>query len=278
MSAIFSFAHKTIIITGAGSGIGQGLSKFFVDAGALVIGVSRNQLNLDETAGLCKDALGSFIGIAGDLSIVEDVVRVADLCVEAAGSRPIDGLVNNAGVAKCTPFLETRADDFDWQIAVNVRAVMLMSQTIVKAMIAAKATAKNYFPAIVNVSSQASSVGIASHTAYCASKGALDQLTRTMATELGVHGIRVNSINPTVVLTDLGRANWSDPAVATPMLDMIPLGRFAEVSEMCGPVAFLLSSAASMVHGTMLSVDGGVLCNRSSQAALRSQMAKHPVV
>eukprot|EP01137_Pigoraptor_chileana_P019742 Opistho-2@81189 len=112
---------------------------------------------------------------------------------------------------------------------------------------------------IVNISSQASQRPLVNHTAYCASKGALDQLTRVMALELGPHNIRVNCVNPTVVMTDMGRLGWSDPAKAGPMLSRIPLNRFAEVSDVVNATLFLLSDRSGMVHGCMLPVDGGFL-------------------
>jgi len=112
---------------------------------------------------------------------------------------------------------------------------------------------------IVNVSSQASQVGLVDHTSYCASKAAQDALTRCMAVELGKHGIRTNSVNPTVVLTDMGRLAWSDPVKAGPMLSRIPTGRFAEVDDVVSVVLFLLSDNAAMVNGSALPVDGGFL-------------------
>ena len=111
--------------------------------------------------------------------------------------------------------------------------------------------------AIVNVSSQASEVGLPDHTAYCVSKGALDQLTRVMAVELGPANIRVNSVNPTVVLTEMGKAAWSDEAKAAPMLARIPLRRFAEEQDVVNAIVFLLSDKAAMVNGAFLPVDGG---------------------
>jgi len=97
------------------------------------------------------------------------------------------------------------------------------------------------------------------HAAYCASKGALDQLTRVMAIELGPHGIRVNAVNPTVTLTPMGEMAWSDPAKSEPMRARIPLGHFARPRDVAHAVAYLLSDGAAMVHGVMLPVDGGFL-------------------
>merc|ERR1719230_1512447 len=114
--------------------------------------------------------------------------------------------------------------------------------------------------AIVNVSSQASMAALTDHTAYCTSKGALDHLTRMMALELGPKGIRVNNVNPTVVLTDLGRSAWTGPEnqeKADGMLSKIPMDRFAEVPEVVHPILFLLSNRSSMINGAMLPIDGG---------------------
>ncbi len=113
--------------------------------------------------------------------------------------------------------------------------------------------------AIVNVSSQASTVGIPDHASYCASKGALDQLTRVMAVELGPHQIRVNCVNPTVVLTPMGEMAWADPKKRSAMLSRIPLGRFAMPHDVANAVAYLLSDKADLIHGAMVPVDGGFL-------------------
>jgi NAD(P)-dependent dehydrogenase (short-subunit alcohol dehydrogenase family) len=139
-------------------------------------------------------------------------------------------------------------------MAVNVRAAMIITQVVAKGMIA-----RGKGGAVVNVSSQASMVALADHTAYCASKGALDQLTRMMALELGKHQIRVNAVAPTVTLTPMGEMAWGDPAKSGPMLKRIPLGRFAKPVHVARVVAYLLSDQADMVHGAVLPVDGGFL-------------------
>ena len=114
---------------------------------------------------------------------------------------------------------------------------------------------------IVNLSSQASMVALPQHTVYCTSKGAVDQLTRTMAQELGPHQIRVNAINPTVVLTRMGRYAWEgDKGIE--MKSQIPQGKFAEVDDVVHPVLYLLSEKSDMINGVMLPVDGGFLATR----------------
>jgi NAD(P)-dependent dehydrogenase (short-subunit alcohol dehydrogenase family) len=129
---------------------------------------------------------------------------------------------------------------------------MVVAQEVVRGLLARGARG-----AIVNVSSIAAQVGTPDHTAYCASKGALDAMMRVMARELGPAGIRVNNVNPVVTLTPMAVQAWSDPAKAGPMRARIPLQRFAEPAEVAEVIAFLLGDAARMVHGTCVDVDGG---------------------
>jgi len=150
------------------------------------------------------------------------------------------------------PFLEVKPEEIDAQFGVHVKAVFNVSQVVAKQMLA-----RGEGGVIINISSQASLRPLLDHAAYCASKAALDHLTRCMSLELGPRGIRVNAVNPTVCMTDMGKKAWSDPAKAGPMLKAIPLGRFAEVDDVVNAVVFLLSDQAAMVNGVMLPVDGG---------------------
>lgn len=111
--------------------------------------------------------------------------------------------------------------------------------------------------AIVNVSSLASLVGVQAHSIYSASKSGLDSLTRSLALELGPRNIRVNSVNPTVILTRMGRENWSSPSKADPLKANIPLGRLGEVKEVVEPIVFLLSDKSSFINGHCLPIEGG---------------------
>lgn len=135
---------------------------------------------------------------------------------------------------------------------VNARAAAQVASRIAAAMIEAKIPGS-----IVNVSSQASLVALDDHLGYCASKAALDAITRVQCAEWGRFGIRVNSVNPTVTLTPMAQMAWSAPAKRDPALAAIPLGRFAETAEVALPVLFLLSDAASMISGVSLPIDGG---------------------
>ncbi|PNY79924.1 glucose 1-dehydrogenase [Deinococcus koreensis] len=242
-AATFDFSGRRALVTGAGKGIGREIVAFLTRCGADVVALSRDQGDLDS---LSRET--GCVGVAVDLGSADGARRAA----KTAG--PVDLLVNNAGIALLQPFLDTTPDAFDQTMAVNVRAALTVSQVVARGLIQRGAPG-----AIVNVSSQSSMVGLPLHAAYCASKGALDQLTRVMAIELGPHGIRVNAVNPTVTLTPMGQMAWGDPARSAPMLARIPLGRFAQALDVAQAVAYLLSDAAAMVHGVMLPVDGGFL-------------------
>ncbi|CAO2646431.1 L-xylulose reductase [Lemmus lemmus] len=167
---------------------------------------------------------------------------------------PVDLLVNNAAVALLQPFLEVTKEAFDRWALGGVGRLGRVAEIVAKSMIA-----QGVPGAIVNVSSQASQRALTNHSVYCSTKGALDMLTKMMALELGPHKIRVNAVNPTVVMTPMGRTNWSDPHKAKVMLDRIPLGKFAEVENVVDTILFLLSNQSSMTTGCTLPVDGGFL-------------------
>jgi NAD(P)-dependent dehydrogenase (short-subunit alcohol dehydrogenase family) len=237
------FDGKRILVTGAGKGIGRDIARLLAACGAQVVALSRTREDLDSLAGEINcETITADIGDA-------DQARAA-----AAQAGVVHMLVNNAGISIPESFLDTSPDSFDQTMAVNVRGAMIVSQVVARGMID-----RGFGGAIVNVSSQASQASLADHTAYCASKGALDQLTRVMALELGPHNIRVNAVNPTVTMTPMGKMAWGDPARSGPMLAKIPLGRFADPIDVAHAVAFLLSEQAAMIHGATLPVDGGFL-------------------
>lgn len=240
-----TFKSKRALVTGAGKGIGRDVAHALSEAGAEVVAISRSAADLESL----KAEIGC-VTIAADLADASTAYAAA----EAAG--PIDLLVNNAGIALLQSFLDTSPEDFDRVMAVNARAPMLIAQVIARGMIERKRGG-----AIVNVSSQSSVRALPLHTAYCASKGALDQLTRMMALELGPYGIRVNSVNPTVTLTPMAEMAWGDPAKSAPMLARIPLQKFAKPRDVSDAILYLLSDQAKMIHGAILPIDGGFLVN-----------------
>ena len=165
---------------------------------------------------------------------------------------PFDLLVNCAGATTLQPFVDLTTETFERIIAVNTIAPMIIAQEYARDRIARALPGS-----IVNVSSDAAFVGVIDHAAYCASKGALDAMSRVMANELGPHRIRVNCINPNITLTDMARKAWSDPERAGPRLARLPLGRFLEPDEVAEAIVYLLSNRAAMITGVSLRVDGG---------------------
>ncbi|XP_032525460.2 L-xylulose reductase-like [Danaus plexippus] len=239
-----SFEGKRVLVTGAGQGIGRGIAIELWKAGAKVVAVSRTQSHLDSL----HAQYPSIDVVALDVGDYDKTRQVID------DLGHFDALVNNAAIANCQPFLECSPDVFDRMVNINVKSVINISQVVARKMIEKKIAG-----AIVNVSSQAAKKALKNHTIYGATKAALDSVTRTMALELGPYGIRVNAVNPTVIMTEMGKTEWSDPIKANAMLSRIPLDRFGEVSEVSDAVLYLLSDKASMINGVELPIDGGFL-------------------
>jgi len=237
----YDLGGKKIMVTGATSGIGEALAKLLRCHGAQVLAVGQNRARLEQLAALhgC-DILA--LDVADALAVQEAL----------APSYGLDGLVNCAGISILESCLTLNADSFDRVMAVNARSAAMVSRYVAQHMVTEQRQGS-----IVNVSSQAALAALENHLAYCASKAAMDAITRAMCLELGPQGIRVNSVNPTVTLTPMAELAWSDAAKSAPMLQAIPLRRFARPEEVAWPVMFLLSAAASMISGACLPVDGG---------------------
>ncbi|KAL2726790.1 L-xylulose reductase isoform X1 [Vespula squamosa] len=238
------FQGKRILVTGAGQGIGKDLALRLSKYKAEVIALSKTGENLKKL-------------LAEDPKIIPLCVNLRDWKATRKAIEnilPIDLLVNNAGVGHVSSFFDATPEDFDLVFDVNVKAILNVSQVVAKNMIE-----RNVAGSIVNVSSQASQAALKDHTIYCSSKGAVDMLTKMMALELGPHQIRVNAVNPTVVLTEMGRLGWSDKDKASNMISKIPLARFAEIDEVVDAIVYLLSERSSMINGVTLPVDGGFL-------------------
>ncbi|WAQ97067.1 DCXR-like protein [Mya arenaria] len=209
-----NFKGKNAVVTGAGKGIGRDVAKRLAALGAHVVAISRTQADLDSL----KTEVPSIETVAVDLA------DWAAARTAVAAIPNVDMLVNNAGTNRLDKFLDVKEEDLDLVMDINFKAVFNVAQVVSRQMVDRKSGG-----AIVNVSSAASYRGLLDHAVYCASKAAVDKLTNVMALELGQYKIRVNSVNPTVALTELGKIAWSDPVKADPMLARIPMGRFLDV-------------------------------------------------
>ena len=235
------FSGRRVLVTGAGKGIGRAAAVMLAGRGARVVALSRDPADLASVA--AETGCATIAADLGELSGGLEQIRAA---------LPLDLLVNNSGITALEPFITTSQDTFERIMRVNTQAPLLLMQ-----MFAADLVARGATGAVVNVSSNAAYLGIPDHAAYCASKAALDALTRVAAVELGRHGIRVNSVNPAVTLTPMGELAWSDPAKSGPVLARIPLGRFLQPDEVASAICFLLSDAAAGITGACLDVDHG---------------------
>ncbi|XP_026819703.1 L-xylulose reductase-like [Rhopalosiphum maidis] len=235
------FKDKKIIVTGSCAGMGEKITQRLLELGAFVYAV------VEKEEGAAK-------ALPGTKQIFCDVSNWEDTYKKMYDIGPVHGLVNNAGVAVIESFFEVTENGWNKTLNINARALVRISQAVAKNMIDAGIKGS-----IVNISSTISTRAIPDHTTYCASKGAVNQVTRTMAIELGPYGIRTNNVNPTVVLTRMGKIAWSDPKKSEPIMRRIPLGRFAETDDIANAVIFMLSDYSTMVNGTSLVVDGGFL-------------------
>jgi NAD(P)-dependent dehydrogenase (short-subunit alcohol dehydrogenase family) len=241
----YSLEGKTAVITGGAAGIGNAVAGFFARKGVHLVLADLNP-NVDSIA---KKLGPAHIGIPGDVCGAAYRQSVIDTAVKAFGKADI--LVNSAGIAALERAELISEEFWNRTININLTASFMMAQAFGSYLI------QNKLPgSIVNLASQAGTVALDKHVAYCASKGGIIAMTKVLAMEWGRYGIRVNCISPTVVLTELGHKAWDGPA-GDALKKELPAGRFAEPDEIAGITAFLCSNAAAMITGHDLLVDGG---------------------
>jgi NAD(P)-dependent dehydrogenase (short-subunit alcohol dehydrogenase family) len=196
------------------------------------------------------DAIRATGGLAQPHALdITDLDRTAAFVAETG---PFDVLVNAAGLARHSPALMTTPDDYDAAMDLNLRAAYFLTRAVAAGLIAAGKPGS-----LINISSQMGHVGGPDRAVYCATKHALEGMTKAMALEWGPKGIRVNTLCPTFIRTPLAETTLSDPAKRRWVMDKIALGRVGEVADVMGPVVFLASDAAALITGTALLVDGG---------------------
>jgi D-threitol dehydrogenase (NAD+) len=241
----FGLDGKVALVTGGASGIGAAIVDTFVAKGARVAVVD---LDGDAAAKKAAEHGGLASGYGCDVTDPSAVDAAVDAVLAEYGH--IDILVNSAGVAILAPAEDLTVSAFDTTISVNLKGTFLVCQAVGRRLLA-QGSGK-----IINLASQAASVALDQHAAYCASKFAVVGLSKVLASEWAGRGVTVNTVSPTVVLTELGRKAWEGPK-GDALKAQIPTGRFALPEEIAATALFLASSAADMINGADLLVDGG---------------------
>lgn len=241
---------RTALVTGASKGIGAAVCESLANAGARLVVSARDRDELDALAArLTKEYGVDVAAVACDLAETGAHAALARDAWEAFDG--LDVLVNNAGISITEPAVEVTTEHWDAVMGVNLRAPALLAADVGRRM------AERGHGSIITIASAAGLRALPEHFAYCISKAGLMMATKVLALELGHHGVRANSICPTVVLTEMGTRVWGEPTKAAPMLARIPLGHFAQPSDVGDAVVFLASDASSMLNGVDLPLDGG---------------------
>ncbi len=246
----FNLSGKVAVVTGANTGIGQGIAWAMAEAGAKVVGVGRSDMTA--TREYIEKIGGEFKEVMADLSKPEKAQEVFDNCLACFGK--VDILVNNAGVIKRHDAQDFPADDWNLVINTNLNTIFFLSQAAAKYWIANNMRGK-----IVSTSSLLAYQGGIRVPAYTASKHAVSGMTKALCNDWAKYGINVNAIAPGYVVTNNTSALRADEARYNAILERIPHGRWAQPADIAGAAVFLASEAADYVNGITLPVDGGWL-------------------
>jgi glucose 1-dehydrogenase len=250
---------KNVLVTGGSSGIGQAIAVRFAEYGA---NVAINYLSVPDEARDTEEQVHACVHkvrqegvrdvlVKGDVSREEDVVRMVGEVIDGLGG--LDILVNNAGIQISRPSAELSSADFDRVLAVNLRGSFLCAREAIRHFLA-----EDKRGSIVNVSSVHQLIPKPNYLGYSASKGGMQNLTRTLALEYAAQGIRVNAVGPGATVTPINRAWIDDPVKRAQVEEHIPMRRAGDADEMAGVTCFLASDLAAYVTGQTLFVDGGL--------------------
>ena len=240
----FHLDGKVAIVTGASSGIGAAIAEAMAQAGARVVLVGRDEARLAEVAAMCGDAP---VTLALDITADGAAEQVVHGALDACGR--IDSIVHSAGVFWPKPFPESPVESLDGQWAINVRAPYAITHAAFEHL--------GEGSSVIFISSIAGHQGFPQSAAYCATKGAIELLVRSLATELAPRGVRVNAIAPGNIHSPMNAEFMADPAYEQSMVDLTPAGRVGVVEDLGPAAVFLASDAGRYVHGVSLLVDGG---------------------
>ena len=246
----YNLKNKTAVVTGAGKGLGRACAIALAEAGANLVIISRTKKDLDEVSRKVKKLRVKC------KSYVCDITKYNEIKYIINKQTKIDILVNNAGNNIPEHFTKVKTKNMEYLVKINTVATFNLAQLCALKMIKSK-NRKKTGGAIVNMSSQMGHVGGPIRSVYNMNKWGLEGLTKGMSLDLAKHNIRVNTVCPTFVVTPMTKKFLKNKKFKRETLNNIPLGRFAELSEISSAVVFLASDAASMITGTSLLVDGG---------------------
>ncbi|TWS18467.1 glucose 1-dehydrogenase [Tsukamurella asaccharolytica] len=242
---------RRALITGATKGIGADIAIAFAAAGADLVLSARGVEDLETARHELAGRFGVRVAVVPcDLALPDAPSELAAAALSAFDG--LDVLVNNAGISHPEAVVSITPELLGATITINLQAPALLAAEIGRAMVA-----QGTGGSLITIASAAALAPLPEHYAYCATKAGMVMATKVLAQELGPHGIRANSVCPTVVLTEMGQRVWGEEAKSAPMLARIPLGRFAEPREVSEAVVWLASDASSMITGIDLPVDGG---------------------
>ena len=242
----FRLDGRRALVTGAGRGIGLAAAAALAEAGAAVTLCARSRTEIEAAAQAIVEAGGAAEALVLDVADIE-AVRAA------LAQRPaFDILVNNAGTNRPKPFGEVTLEDYDAVLDLNLKAAFFIAQAVANRMVETGTKGS-----IIHLTSQMGHVGGPRRTLYCASKWALEGLSKAMALDLAPHGTRVNTIAPTFIETPLTKPFFEDAAFLASVLSKIKLGRLGQVEDLMGAIVFLASDASALMTGSSLVVDGG---------------------
>ena len=246
----YNLKNKTAVVTGAGKGLGRACAIALAEAGANLIIISRTQKDLDEVSKKIKKLKAKCKSYVCDITNYNEIKEIIN-------KQPkIDILINNAGNNRPAHFTKVKNKDMEYMVKINTIATFNLAHLCTLKMIKSK-NRKKTGGAIVNMSSQMGHVGGPIRSVYNMTKWGLEGLTKGMSLDLSKYNIRVNTVCPTFVVTPMTKKFLKNKKFKRETLNNIPLGRFAELSEVSSAVVFLASDAASMITGTSLLIDGG---------------------